>query len=374
MSESSPLLELERNCGGRLQTDQSGRLAVADFGNPRAEYQAAQTEAALFDLGDRSQVEVTGRDGQKFLHNFCTNEIRGLQPGQGCEAFVTNIQGKVLGHIFVFVTPHSIWIDSVPGSGQKLISHLSKYAITEDVEFHSWAGEWAGAAGDSTGEWGELFVSGPESAARLAGLSGDLGELRPYGHGAGGVANYPLFTRRVDLLGQPGYYLVCRREGLVRLWQQLANLGFRPSGFEAFHGLRIEARMPLYGLDINEDNLAQEVGRTSQAISFTKGCYLGQEPIARIHALGHVNQELRGLRLSRDGGTGEDPPVLIPAPGTPVLARGETKEIGRVTSSGFSYAGDCVVALAYLRRNYLAAGSEVTVKIGDREFAATVFE
>jgi folate-binding protein YgfZ len=144
-------------------------------------------------------------------------------------------------------------------------------------------------------------------------------------------------------------------------WQTLTQAGACPSGAAAFHALRIAAGFPLYGLDISEEQLAQEVGRTSRAISFTKGCYLGQEPIARIDAMGHVNRELRRLEFS----TGP-----LPTPGTVVHDKPapDGKPIGQVTSAAWSLRSrndDKPLALAYLRNGFNSPGTKVVVADAD---------
>lgn len=353
MSDSNSLAEIERQAGAAFLPDQTGQTLAAHFGDPEAEYAAAQAESVLFDFGARTHIELTGRDGQKFLHNFCTNEVRGLKPGQGCEAFVTSVQGKVLAHIFVFAAPHSLWIETVPGAERKLIDHLSKYAITEEVEFHP-----------RSADWGELFVTGPETENRLAAAGFECALLVPYAHRAAEPEGPPHFIRRVDFLGQPGYLLFAPIADLPSIWNRVVAAGVRPAGRQAFHALRIEAGMPWYGLDISDDNLAQEVSRTSDAICFTKGCYLGQEPIARIDALGHVNQELRGIRFSAEP---------LPAPGSSIVVPGQNREIGRITSSAISYTDDMPVALGYLKRNYATGGTAVAVRSDDKEIPGVVF-
>ena len=353
MADNSELAAVQQQAGGRYEPDQTGLDVAVDFGNPHAEYARAQSEAAVFDLSSRAQIELTGRDRQKFLHNFCTNDIRVLTPGRGCEAFVTNVQGKVLGYVFAFAGEDALWLDSVAGSEERIVQHLDKYLITEDVEFRS-----------CTADWGELLATGPDAAERLGRLGLDVSPLPPFGHFPVHVDDLAVTVRRVDLLGTPGYLLGASRDHLAELWQRLVQQGVAPCGSAAFHVLRIEAGMPNYGLDISDANLAQEVGRTAQAISFTKGCYLGQEPIARIDALGHVNQELRGLRL--EGGP-------VPIPGSPIVAAGSPREIGRVTSSALSYSRDLPVALAYLRRNYTSPGAQVLVQTAGGEIPATVF-
>lgn len=322
-----------------------------DYGDPAAEYSAAVDGAAVLDVSDRTLVELTGRDRAKFLHNFCTNDIKRLSPGQGCEAFLVNVKGRVLFHGFVFAGPESLWIETVPGAAAALVPHLDRYLITEDVQLH-----------DRTPEWGELLVSGRQAAGRLATLLPGADALPPYGQTAAEWNGLMIWVRRVDLLGAPGFLLATRRERMADLWQALVEAGCRPAGTAAFHARRIEAGMPLYGVDITDDQLAQEVGRTAQAISFTKGCYLGQEPIARIDALGHVNRELRGLRLE------QGPP---PAAGAAVLADG--KEIGTITSSAPIPGDDTAVALAYLRRPFTNPGTAVTVRGDSETVPAVVF-
>ncbi|MEX0701659.1 MAG: glycine cleavage T C-terminal barrel domain-containing protein [Planctomycetales bacterium] len=316
----------------------AGAPFALHYGDPRAEYLGARDGAAIFDLSDRTQVEITGRDRVAFLNNFCTNDVKKLEPGQGCEAFVTNVKGRVLAHVFVFVERDAIWLETVAGAAPAIIAHLDKYLISEDVQLH-----------DRTGDWGELFFCGPGSIER------SLRKLAPYSHriASSGLAR----SRRVDLLGIAGFLTSFdKREsgGLLReaweVWTRAGGRELRPAGAAAFHAMRIEARLPLVGVDVGEENLAQEVARTDRAVSFTKGCYLGQEPIARLDALGHTNRELRTLRL--EGGP-------VPAAGTPVF--GDGNEIGRITSAARSYADDRPVALAVLRRPFIDPGARVTV-------------
>lgn len=314
------------------------------FGDPRAEYHAARESAAVFDFSRRTQIELTGGDRAKFLHNFCTNDIKKLTPGQGCEAFLTNVKGRVLGHVFVFVGAESIWLETIPGAEPGLLAHLDRYLITEDVALHG-----------RTAESGELLVSGPDSTAKLRDLGWLDQELPIYGNTISSVDAQPLHLRRIDPLGTPGYLLATPRMALGELGTRVTTAGVCPAGSLAFEPLRIEAGFPLYGSDITEDNLAQEVARTSRCISFTKGCYLGQEPIARIDALGHVNRELRRLHL-------ESGPV--PAAGEKVLAM-DGQDAGTITSAARSFADDRPVAFALLRSKFVAAGTVVQVQTGE---------
>lgn len=322
-------------------------------GDPQTESLAAISTAVLFDLGARTQLELTGADRQKYLHNFCTNEIRNLRPGQSCEAFVTTIQGKIKAHIFVFAEENSLWVDALPGFEDLLFAHFDKYLITEDVQFHRRSHEFV-----------EFYVSGPECLSRLAGLGLPVSNLVPFQHVRVSLESHPIAVRRVDWLGGPGGLIQVSVSDAAAVWKSLSAGGILPAGPAVYDALRLAAGFPNYGVDLTDDNLAQEAARTNLAISFTKGCYLGQEPIARIDSMGHVNQELRGLRL-------ESGPV--PAVGAKVLMPGEVREAGMVTSAAWDYTAKAPIALAIIKRNYLSPGTKLNVVCGDQEIAATVF-
>jgi folate-binding protein YgfZ len=308
--------------------------------------------AAFFDLTGRAQIELTGSDRAKFLHNFCTNDINHLGDGEGCEAFVTSIKGRVLGHIFVFATADSLWIDSVPGADEALISHLDRYLITEDVTLTS-----------RTAESAEFFLTGSLAVESLAKMGIDAGSLPLNGHSVLGAGETFAAVRRVDWLNEPGFLLLFARDNMEQARNELTVAGILESEPETFEALRIESGVPLYGRDISDENLAQEVGRSKAAISFTKGCYLGQEPIARIDAMGHVNRQLCGLKLTSGP---------VPEPNSVVVADEGDKEIGRVTSAAVSPGTNRPVALAYVRRKFLAIGTNVFVQVSGKNIAATV--
>jgi len=322
-------------------------------GDPQAESLAALTTAVLFDLGARTQLELTGADRQKYLHNFCTNEIRNLRPGQSCEAFVTTIQGKIKAHIFVFAEENSLWVDALPGFEDLLFAHFDKYLITEDVQFHRRSNEFV-----------EFYANGPDCLPRLAGFGLPVSNLVPFQHVRVALESHPIAVRRVDWLGGPGCLIQVAVADAAAVWKSLSAGGLLPAGPAVYDALRVAAAFPNYGVDLTDDNLAQEAARTNLAISFTKGCYLGQEPIARIDSMGHVNQELRGLRL-------ESGPV--PAVGAKVLMPGEVREAGHVTSAAWDFTADAPIALAIIKRNYLSPGTKLNVVCGDQEIAATVF-
>jgi folate-binding protein YgfZ len=315
-------------------------------------YRALVEAAGVVDLTGRTQLELTGRDRATFLHNFCTNNVRNLTDGSGAEAFVLDVKGHVLGHVFLFVAPQSIVIDTVPGQGERLSRHLDRYLIQESVEIH-----------DRTEEWGELLVAGPRSAALLESLAVNVPQAS-YGHNKSTFAGRPCYLRRTDLVGPDSWLVACARSDVDSVRRALANAGAVPADQAAFEMARLEAGTPLYERDITEKNLPQEVNRDAQAISFTKGCYLGQETVARIDALGHVNRVLVGLRFF--GGQ-------IPAIGTEVQTADSAPggpAVGAISSAAYSPRLKNALALGYVRRGHTQVGTKLASAAGSAEVVA----
>jgi glycine cleavage system aminomethyltransferase T len=227
------------------------------FGNARKEYQRACAKAVVFDLSHRGHLEFVGADRQKFLNGFCTADITNLKPGEGAEAFITSIQGKILGHVFAFAGEKSLWLETTLDSVQPLMNHLAKYVISEDVDFLP-----------RSDALGELYVSGPLAAARLRELGVIDSDLPQVGHSQARLGKCEVHVRRVDWLDFPGFLVCMPRKGLARCWRDLVDGGVSPAGVAVFHAQRFLAGFPLYGIDITEDNLAQEAARADPAGNF----------------------------------------------------------------------------------------------------------
>ncbi|HEV2969791.1 MAG TPA: glycine cleavage T C-terminal barrel domain-containing protein [Pirellulales bacterium] len=311
------------------------------------EYSALTSGAGLVDVSGRTQIELTGDDLATFLHSFTTNDIRGLRPGKGCEAFALDARGHVLGHLLVFCTPHSLVVDTVPEQGEKLIRHLERYLIREQVEIH-----------DRTDEWGELLLAGSEAEQLLhdAAVTVPAGRLE---HEQAQLAWQTVWIRRVDMAGPRSFLIAGERGAIDALVIALAAEGATPCTLQTFETVRIEASFPWYGRDITDKNLAQEVNRDRLAISLTKGCYLGQETVARIDALGHVNKTLQSVRFS--GGT-------VPPAGSE-LRCGQSQS-GEVTSATYSPHLNAPLGLAYIRRGLEAIGTKLDSDYGEAEVIA----
>jgi glycine cleavage system T protein len=344
MAEKTPLYDEAANRGA-VFTEEAGWLMPADYGQSSTEYQQARGRAALFDLSHQGKVEVAGPESAKFLHNLCTNDIVHLAVGSGCEAFFPTGQAKIVGYALVYHVAaangvDSFWLDPGPGMGEKLARHLDRYLISEQVEIS-----------DRSRTFAQLHVAGPEASAIVQkSLQVELSNLSELQHKSvtpqeGGV----LQIRRHDVLAVTGYDIACPTSQSNTVWRVLILAGAKPAGLKAYETLRVEAGTPVYGRDIDETNLPQEVGRSERAISFTKGCYIGQETVARIRTYGHVNRSLVGLKLAAG-------PVSA---GTKV--RRDGKEIGHVTSSVMSPLLGGAIALAYVRRGSEEPGTALEV-------------
>lgn len=340
MPRSTPLMQLHRAAGAAF-TQLAGYDLPAQFGDSGREYQEALAGAVLFDRSPAGKIEVGGKDAPSFLHNLCTNDITGLPLGGGCEAYFCDHRAKVLVHALVYhvlsAGRHAFWLDVTPGYDEKALRHLDKHLISEAVELT-----------DYTSQFAQFHLAGPRAKAVLEKALGEpVLELVEFLHmertfGSTATCN----IRRHDPLGLPGYDLVCLNERAEGVWQMLRAAGAVPAGQATWETLRVEAGTPVYGIDISEDRFVMEVARAQRAVSYSKGCYLGQEPIvmARDRA-GFVNRAFLGVKVLEGG----------PLPADTKLVR-DGSEVGRITSSVHSPRLNAPLGLGYIRRGHQDPG------------------
>jgi folate-binding protein YgfZ len=310
-----------------------------------AEYDHAHKGAVFFDVSGRGKIEAAGNDAVVFLHNLSTNDVKNLPPGGGCELFFCTATAKAVAYGRVYrEAPQGkrdrLWIDVGGGQGEKLFRHLDHFIIGEDVTLT-----------DHTEALAQFHLAGP-----LAGdvIADAIGWHRPDGWAAHScdcfhfLDHVPVAIRASRLIGLPGFDLICPAVRKMDLRQLIAT-GAVPAGRETYEVLRVESGMPEYGRDIDETTFAPEVGRTD-AISYQKGCFLGQEPIVMARDRGVVQRTLIGLV------TGDQS-----APRGAQLYR-EGKEVGRVTSAAYSPRLGCHIALGYARRGSQTPGMELELE------------
>jgi len=329
---------------GVALTAYHGALAPARFSDPVAEHRTVRTAAGIFDFSFRVKIRVTGQDRAGFLHNMLSNDIKRLAPGQGTYATLLDLKGHIVADLRVYCANDSFLLDTDADLADKLAPALERYIIMDDVALERLI-------------LGTLSVQGPRAQEVLeAALATHLPALEEFGHVLLDEVSPRARVARASSTGEEGYELWVEADSLVALWESMCRtgqtLGALPAGWEALETLRIEAGIPRYGADFGEDTLPLEAGLLN-ALSFTKGCYLGQEIVERTRSRGHVNWKLVGLVVESG---------VAPAPGEKLLAAG--REVGEVTSSCVSPTLGKVIALGYLRREASEPGTKLALASG----------
>src|SRR5262249_48351368 len=226
-----------------------------------SDFERIRTHAGLADRSDRARLEVAGPDRARFLHNLTTNEVKHLPAGRGCEAFITSPQGKIIGYVALHVADDRILLGMDPGSAAPVLAHLQKYGVFDDV-----------ALEDQSDETFELHLAGPAAAGLIKGCGGRLPEDGDHAHVLTEISGRSVRLIRESPLALPGFTFVGERRAaeaaqaiLKRTGQSAGLVAIDPESFEV---LRIEAGTPVFGKDITDKNLPQEIGRDDRAISF----------------------------------------------------------------------------------------------------------
>ena len=343
---ATPLTELHRKRGARIGS-WFGCAVPDSFTEWRTEYGFARESVALLDKNYRAYLEFTGPDRTRYLNAILTNNIKGLKPGHGTVSLFLNPQGHIQAEIETYALGDTLFCVSYAMNREQLIEGLDKYIIMDDVTLT-----------DRTADYGTLALEGPQAAKLVTELCGvdpqTLEELESRGVA---VASLPCRLVKRSLGGMPSGEFVAAREHLEPLWDVLLaaarNHGGGPAGYVALNALRLEQEVPWFGYDFGEKQIPHEAGLQASHISYTKGCYTGQEIIERVRSRGQVNR----VRASLVFDTPEVPPA-----GTPLLTEG--KEVGQVTRSAFSPARNAFIGMGYLRREKAVPETVVEINGG----------
>ena len=365
------LHELHQEFGAQF-TSVNGAEVVAHYGDAAAELAALRNTVGVLDLSCRSRLCLTGADRVKFLHGQVTNDVQRVRVGEGCYAALVSAKGRMHSDLNIYRLADELLLDFEPGYSPAVIERLEKFIITDNVQVL-----------DAAPHYGLLTVLGPRAAEAVTqlGLSWALPEqpLALSAHADTTLGQLylmrregawsPLLTRAPDATAgagkspAPGFDLFVPTASLGAVFDKLVaaakSLGGRACGWDALEVVRIEAGIPRFGQDMDETNLPPEAGLEARAISYSKGCYIGQEVIARIRTYGQVAKTLRGLRLPADL-------APLPARGDKLFADG--KEVGQLTS---------VIpgrALGYVRKDHNAPGTQLTLRTAAGDCTATVVQ
>ena len=337
----TPLAGLHRAAGAQIGA-WFGCALPSRWGDAAEEERFAVESVALIDKTYRAYLTFTGPDRVRYLNAILTNNIKDLTVGQGIVSLLLNPQGRILAEIETYAREEALFCVSYQMIRARLVEWLEKYIIMDDVTLT-----------DDTDAFGTLALEGPRTIETVKRLSGvDLAsqdELVQLDARVGGVA---CKISRRSPGGVAGAEFLAAREDLEKLWRTLQAAaredGGGTMGYEALSARRLAQGIPWFGYDFGEQQIPHEAGLENSHISYTKGCYTGQEIVERVRSRGQVNR--RRVRLKFDGDA-------VPPPGAPLLADG--KEIGHVTRAAKSWHPPAVLAMAYVRREQAEPGTQV---------------
>ncbi|WP_214402794.1 YgfZ/GcvT domain-containing protein [Pseudonocardia lacus] len=319
----------------------------AHRGDPLAEQRAMARSAAVVDRSDRGVIAVPGDDRLSWLHLILTQHVSELPADTGTETLVLDANGRVLHHAVVAHVGDAVYLDTEPGELPELLAYLTKMVFWSKVEPR-----------DASAELAVLSVVGPDTPAVLQ-AAGVPVPQRP--HGALALPGSAGFVRRMDWPAPDAADLLVPRAELPTWWERLTGAGARPAGTMAFDALRVEATRPRLGVDTDERTIPHEAGWIGSAVHLTKGCYRGQETVARVANLGRPPRRL--VRLHLDGGDEH-----LPGPGDPVLRDG--RAVGRV-GSVVQHHELGPVALALVKRS-VPVDADLVAGEGEHASPATI--
>jgi folate-binding protein YgfZ len=356
---SLSLHELHEGLGARF-AEVNGCEVVDDYADVPAEYTALRESAAALDFSFRGRLCLTGADRVRFLNGQVTNNVKDLRAGEGCYAALVTAKGKLQSDLNIYSLPNELLLDFEPGLSAAVAERLEKFIIADDVQVV-----------DAALYYGLLSVQGPkaEAAVRSLALAAEIPDAPFQFTTAKDDTLGEIYLMNQPRLGTSGFDLFVPLASLGAVFDKLIaaarQAGGRACGWRALEIARIESGISRFGVDMDESNLASEAGIDERAISYSKGCYIGQEVIARIRTYGQVAKSLRGLRLADDLKS-------LPLKGDK-LFHGD-KEIGYITSATASPALKANVALGYVRREANEIGTELTLRSATGDSAAKIVE
>lgn len=350
-------------------------LVVETYGELELEYAALRKGCVLIDLPQRSVLEAAGPDRLDFLNRMVTQELKGLAPHHARRSFWLNRKGRIDGDVRIVELGDRTLLDLDVHAAARTLSGLRSFLVSEDCRID-----------DATETTHRLAVHGPTAidllrAASEAAGGVPLADLSPGSVALVTLRGVPVTVLREDQTAEIGLELFVRTADAPAVYQHLVEIGqphdesngngpaskirLRPAGWHAYNMARIEAGWPLYLLDFGADSLPAETGVLDDRVSFTKGCYLGQEIVARMHARGHPKQRLVALKLHGPLATGPGGHPRQPVTGAQVFGESvepEADAVGVITSSAISpMLGSAAVCFGMVRYASSAPGTHVRV-------------
>ena len=352
--KKTPLYETHRVLGATFAEIHKGWELVAHFTDPQQEHHAVREGIGILDLSHRGRLRLTGADRAKFLHRIISNDVEGLKVGAGNYATILTNRGKIIADMNVYAFEDATSIDTNAETTELLYQELDKYLIADDVTIE-----------DLTDQTGTIAVHGPKSADLIQNTFGLDGSALPEYHSVlHEIDDRWIACIRTNETGEIGYNLYTESTSMEWLWDTLLTKGRAfdayAVGLTALNSLRIEAGIPRYGTELDDSIIPLEA-ELEDALDFEKGCYIGQEIVARMQYRGHPNRLLRGFEIESDT-----------PPQSGDLIFNDEKEIGWITSAVNSPTFGKIIAMGYVRTAFTDSGSKVEIETVDSRVNATV--
>ncbi len=356
------LAELHKKLGAQLvQVD--GTSVPGKYTSLEEEYSAARRYAAFFDISHFGKLRITGKDALDLLNRISTNDLNGMRPGMGKQTFLTTEKGRVVDLCSVYVQQGSTFLLTSPGNSESVKKWIEKFIISEDVKVE-----------DMTHSFPMFFVGGSEAASFLKHVSHsshrtllDLSKMPRHNFVRTFLGSHDVFLARTNMVLNDGYIILMNRDGEEAIWSLLLDssklLGAAPAGLDTFEELRIENGTPLYPDELNENVNPLELN-ILDTISDRKGCYVGQEVIARLQTYEKVRRRLIGLVSTSKMPRGAKVFDVKQSPA------GTEEEIGFVTSSTKSPGLGKEIALSFISIHQLIPGAKYAVRISGKSVEA----
>ena len=337
----TPLVDVHRNAGAKMGV-WFGCTLPDDFGDWQREYFLAKQSVALVDKNYRAYISFTGPDRARYLNAILTNNIKDLQTSQGCISLLLNPQGRILAEIETRAQSARLFCVSYGMIRERLMETLDKFIIMDDVTLT-----------DETQGYGTLSLEGPGASKVVREFTGtDLGSLGEMASAEVRMESISCTVTRKTFGGLPGADILVARENLESMWKILLektkSAGGGPMGYTALNALRLEQGVPWFGYDFGDKQIPHEAGLENSHISYTKGCYTGQEIVERVRSRGQVNR--RRVELIFPGSR-------VPSANEVLTADG--REVGFVTRASALPSRPFAIGMGYLRKENNAIGSHV---------------
>ncbi len=326
------------------------------YGDPVEEHTAVRNGVGIADLSHRGKLRVTGDDRVKWLQSIISNDLLPLTPGRGIYSSLLTHKGKMLSYFRVYALPDSLMIEDVGEIGDATFQALRKFLL-----YGTKAKMENGAE-----SWGLLLISGPQAPTLIKEAFGcEVGTLQFLSFLTHEIGGQQAMLMRTEETGEVDIEILIPVDGLLPAWERLwtvgTSMGLKPFGTEAREMLRLEAGLPRAGTEMTEEIVPPEANLEGKAFSLSKGCYPGQEVVARMDTYGSVRRRMVGLVL-------HDP--VIPKKGAKLFS-GE-REVGWVSSAAQSPSFGCAIALGFPLRDFTSPGTVLTVDIDGQRYDATV--